>query len=599
MKICLSWLKEFVTADEPPARLAADLSMLGLPVDAVDAAGPDTVLELDITANRPDCLNHLGVARELAVLYREPLRPPRAELADPGLPAPAIEIQDPDLCARYCGLVITGVKVAPSPAWLQERLQRIGQRPINNIVDITNYVLLELGHPLHAFDLRKLKGGRIVVRRARPGESIETLDGRLRELEPEMLVIADREDAVAVAGVMGGAHSEVDDATTDILIESAWFLPASIRKTSRRLGLSTEASYRFERGADLQVPPLALRRAARLILELAGGSGVSAVTDAYPAPWQAPEIGLRARQVGRLIGVEIPPAFVADVLGRLGCDVRPADGGWTVRPPSHRPDLAIEADLIEELARFHGYNRLPSTLPLVDGNPVERRLAREKLAARRFLQEAGFQEIVTTSFTGEAKDGQFLFPAGGELLRLDNPLDEAEPFLRRGLLGGLVTALKLNENDYNAEAQLFELSAVYRRNGAADRGAAHAVRRRIRLLAALPLDRRGGALRLLPAQGRARGAASGGWAWTTGTCAPRTGSPSCSRARPRPSPGAGRTSAAWGSSTTWSPGSGNSSGRWSSPTCDFEALTSGAGRPLAFRPAAPVPLRGPRHFLSR
>ena len=467
MKICLSWLNEFVSADEPPARLAADLSMLGLPVDAVDAAGPDTVLELDITANRPDCLNHLGVARELAALYREPLRPPRAELPEPGLPAPSIEIEAPELCARYCGLVISGVKAAPSPAWLQERLERVGQRPINNIVDITNYVLLELGHPLHAFDFRKLKGGRIVVRRARPGESIQTLDGRIRALEPEMLVIADGEDAVAVAGVMGGAHSEVDDATTDILLESAWFLPASIRKTSRRLGLSTEASYRFERGADLQVLPLALRRAARLILALAGGRGVSAVTDAYPRHWQAPEIGLRARQARRLIGVDVPPAFVSDVLGRLGCEVRPADGGWAVRPPSHRPDLAIEVDLIEELARFHGYNRLPSTLPLVDGNPVERRLAKEKLAARRFLQEAGFQEIVTPSFAGEARDAQFLFPPGGDLLRLDNPLDEAEPFLRRGLLAGLVTALKLNENDYNAEAQLFELSAVYRRNGAA------------------------------------------------------------------------------------------------------------------------------------
>jgi phenylalanyl-tRNA synthetase beta chain len=469
MKICLSWLKEFVTVDEPPSRLAADLSMLGLPVDAVTDAGPETVLELDITANRPDCLNHLGVARELATLYREPLRPPRAVVEATGIPAPSIEIADPDLCARYSGLVIAGVRVGPSPAWLQERLQHAGQRSINNIVDITNYVLLELGHPLHAFDFRRLNGSRIVVRRARGGEAIRTLDDRIRELEPDMLVIADAREAVAVAGVMGGAFSEVDDATTDILLESAWFLPASIRRTSRRLGLSTEASYRFERGADLQVTTFALRRAARLILELAGGDGVSPVTDVYPRPWEPPVIRLRASQARRLIGVAIGAAFVDDVLGRLGCEAAPADGGWDVRPPSHRPDLAIEADLIEELARFHGYNRLPSTLPLVDGRPVERRLSREKQATRRFFQETGFQEIITTSFTGADKDDQFIFPDGGERLKLDNPLDEAEPYLRRGLLGGLVTALKLNENDYNAEAQLFELSSVYRRSGSAIR----------------------------------------------------------------------------------------------------------------------------------
>jgi len=466
MKISLNWLKDFVTLDESPADLAHDLSMLGLAVDTVTTVGPDEVLELDITANRPDCLNHLGVARELSVAYGSPLRKPGLTTAP--LPEVAsfpvdIRITDEDLCFRYCGLVIAGVHLQPSPHWLQERLEAVGQRPINNIVDITNYVLQELGHPLHAFDYNRLKGGRIIVRRARAGEKVETLDRQLRHLTEEMLVIADAEDAVALAGVMGGAHSEVDENSTTILLESAWFLPASIRKTARRLGMNTEASYHFERGADLEMPPRALLRAATLIVELAGGEIVSPLIDVYPRRHQAAEITLRAGQLQRLIGLEAPPDFVEHTLQRLEFQIAARDdGGWRVRPPSFRVDVRLEADLIEEIARFQGYDRLPSTLPEFAAPPVTARITRQRDRMRLYLRECGFQEILTNSFVAAGQDAAFSLDNRGANVPLDNPLAEEEPFFRANLLGGMVETLKFNENNYNQNVRLFEIGAAYR-----------------------------------------------------------------------------------------------------------------------------------------
>ena len=467
MKISLNWLKDFIVLDEPPARVAADLSRLGLPVDGCEPSGADTVLDIDVTANRPDCLNHFGIARELAVLYGAPLRRPADENYRPklkGLPAPSIEIVDPALCHRYASVIMSGIRVGPSPGWMQERLLALGQRPINNVVDITNYVLLELGHPLHAFDLDKLKGECIVVRQARAGEKLVTLDGKERTLQPPMLVIADAADAVGLAGVMGGQNSEVDGSTSRILLESAWFLPASIRRTARELGLGTEASYRFERGADPEIPPVALWRTARLILELASGDGVSPVLDVHPAPWEAPRVHLRRRRVAELLGVALADGFTVRLVEQLGCridDVTPE--GWQVRTPSHRPDLALEVDLIEELARFHGYDRIPPTLPRTEGRPVARLYHREKEQSRIYFKEAGFQEILTASFADRTREAAFDYFPAGEAVRLDNALAMEAPFLRQTLTGGMLAALKWNENNFHEEARFFEVASVYGR----------------------------------------------------------------------------------------------------------------------------------------
>lgn len=465
MKISVRWLNDFVALDESPEQIAAVLAMLGHPVDSIEKSGAGAVLDVDITANRPDCLNHLGIARELAAWFRQELHRPETDPGDLAtgetLPA-SISIEAPDLCYRYCGLVVKGVRIAPSPGWLQERLVAVGQRPINNVVDITNYVLQEIGHPLHAFDYRKLRGGAINVRTARSGESICTLDGRLRSLDPSMLVIADAELPVAIAGVMGGADSEVDEQTRDLLLESAWFYPASIRKTSRALGLSTEASYRYERGADAGIPPYALLRVLGLILRLAGGQAASPLIDVFPRPQNPVPVPLCPRQIQRLTGAVIPDRFVEDVLPRLEIGLgRQPSGGWLATPPSHRVDLKQEADLIEEAARFFGYNRIPSTLPQFSGNPVQRFLVKERESSRDYFCANGFQEILSSSFTDGNRNDLFLHQSTGEKIRLDNPLDDEEPFLRTTLLAGLVKALKINENNFNHDLRLFEMSKVY------------------------------------------------------------------------------------------------------------------------------------------
>ncbi len=285
MKISYNWLKEFVDIDLAPRDLAAKLTMVGLAVDAVDAHGDDFILEFDLTSNRPDCLSHLGIAREAAVVCGKTLRLPGIALSEAqtkGSEVASVEILSPEFCPRYTARVISGVKIGPSPAWLVDRLEAMGQRSVNNIADITNYVMLELGQPLHAFDLNRLKEKRIIVRAARPGEMITTLDGEERELTPEMLVIADAGRAVALAGIKGGEDSGISDATRDVLLEAAYFTPAQVRATSKSLGLGTEASYRFERGTDPEIVPFASDRAAAMIAEIAGGEVLRGIIDVYP-----------------------------------------------------------------------------------------------------------------------------------------------------------------------------------------------------------------------------------------------------------------------------------------------------------------------------
>src|SRR5579863_3034015 len=367
MKISLDWLREFVDVAVEPGRLQGDLKRLGLGAETVAELGGDRIYDLEVTTNRPDCLSHLGVAREAATLYRLPLAPPVINLKESAAPtsgAVSIEITAPDLCARYCGRVIRGVQVEPSPDWLAKRLEAVGVRPINNVADVTNYVLMELGHPLHAFDLAEVRQHKIIVRRARAGEKLRTLDGVDRALSSENLVIADAERPLALAGVMGGEDSGISDATRDVLLESAWFEPAPIRRTAKSHGMHTEASHRFERGADIEMARTAIDRAAAMIAEVAGGEVLSGVIDVFPQPKPRPEIILRTSEVLRLLGAEVPPAEIEQILRSLGfnpqSDGPQTIGRWRTRPPSWRLDVAREIDLIEEIARHYGYDQLPA-----------------------------------------------------------------------------------------------------------------------------------------------------------------------------------------------------------------------------------------------
>ncbi|GAB4264232.1 phenylalanine--tRNA ligase subunit beta [Deferrisoma sp.] len=430
---------------------------------------PETVIEVEITPNRPDCLSVVGVAREVAALTGGELRIPEPEVPEEG-PAveelTSVEIRDPDLCHRYAARVIRGVRVGPSPLWLRRRLEACGVRSINNVVDVTNYVLLELGHPLHAFDRNRLVEGRIVVQRARDGERFTTLDGQERELDADTLVICDAERPVALAGVMGGENSEVEPDTTEILLESAWFLPSNIRRTSRRLGLRTEASYRFERGTDIEGLLRALDRATELIVQLAGGTVARGVYDAYPTRHEPARVRLRYDRVRGLLGTEIRAEEVRTILASLGMAEEGADAeSVTVRVPTHRVDLEREVDLIEEVARIHGYERIPTTLPRVpmrpDPAPARRRAANR---ARDLLAGQGYYEAVCLSFGDPADDDRLGLPEGDALRHhvvLANPLGRDSSVLRTTLVPGLLRSLARNQRRQARSARLFEVGRTF------------------------------------------------------------------------------------------------------------------------------------------
>ena len=467
MKFSFEWLKDYVDSGLDPAEAGARLTAVGIPLDSLEHSDGDTVLDFDVTTNRPDCMNHLGLARELAVATGKELREPSREPAPSGT-APAeklasLEVEAPDLCGRYTALVIRGVKVGASPPWLARRLFAIGQRPINSVVDATNYVLWEMGHPLHAFDLARLSGRKVRVRRAKPGEPLTTLDGIARKLDPGMLVIADDRRAVAVAGVMGGMDSEISLSTTDILLESAHFDPASVRKTARRLGLHTDASHRFERGADLEITLRAAERCARLITEVAGGTAAPGCLESRSAPPFSREIPLRPARVRRILGLDVSDAEMRRILELLRCAVDPRDAAlWRVSTPSFRDDLSLEEDLMEEIARHHGYDRIPTTLPRAlvfpEGRPEPyRRIRRVQEAMLR----CGFTESLNLSLVSDADNG--ILGREGAGLKVVNPLSEGQDRLRTGLLPGLLRNLAHNLNHGSQEVRLFEIGRAFRR----------------------------------------------------------------------------------------------------------------------------------------
>ncbi|MDR7532923.1 MAG: phenylalanine--tRNA ligase subunit beta [Armatimonadota bacterium] len=485
MRVPLGWLREFVDLPEPVEVLAERLPMLGLGVERVEAAGNgETVLDLEIASNRPDLLSLVGIARELAAWGRRAVRLPDDVVGehDPAAAqAAAVEIADPDLCPRYIAHVITDVRVRPSPAPIAARLEAAGIRPINNIVDATNYVMLEWGQPMHAFDLARLADRRIVVRRAREGETLLTLDEIPRRLDPEMLVIADARRPVALAGIMGGAETEIAPATTTVLLEAASFAPATVRRTSRRLGLRTEASARFERGVDPDLTPRAARRAARLIAELSGGRVLRGAVDVYPTPVARPAIRLRLARIRRLLGTDVPAAEVVEILTRLGLEVTPPSPGAgdaaavVAIPPVGRRDLEREEDLIEEVARHHGYDRIPETMP-VEALAQGRRSPRleAEAAARDVLIRTGLTEAMTVSLAhprlierlGLAPDDPWR-----QMVPIANPLTAEHTHLRSCLLPGLLEAARVNTSRRQPAVHLFEIGRVFRRTAGPPRAA--------------------------------------------------------------------------------------------------------------------------------
>jgi len=434
---------------------------LGIPL--ADYLG-DAILDLDVTPNRPDCLSVIGIAREVSALTRQEmhLSPPYHQEEGPGIEQLAsVEIADADLCRRYCASLIDGVKVAPSPPWMQQRLNACGMRPINNIVDVTNYVMLEYGQPLHAFDFRQIRGGKIIVRRASEGESIISLDGAERILNPDMLVIADSQLPVAIAGVMGGADSEVIAPTTSVLLESANFNPVSIRRTSTNLKLRSEASLRFERGISLELTLPALKRATQLILELAGGKAAKGIIDVYPGRRDTKPILFHTSWVKRLLGIELKREQIVEILTSLGFECQPTNSlEIEVNVPYWRMDVSGAADLVEEIARIIGYDYIPTTmlggqLPQQQADPLIN--FREKL--RDLLVGCGFQEVITYSLASRERLAKITLPEYS--IRVANPLTMEQEYLCTSLRPNLLALLSSNQKHEEGGIRLFEIGKVY------------------------------------------------------------------------------------------------------------------------------------------
>ena len=469
MKVPFSWLREFVDVPATAEEVAATLSVRGFAVEGLDRVDDDTVIDFEVTGNRPDCMSILGMAREIATAFRVPLAGrlrAATSPAEPALQGPlasldiSITIDNLDLCAIYAGAVAS-VTVRPSPDWMQARLKACAIRPISNIVDVTNYVLLELGQPMHAFDQAKLGGGQIRVRTARAGERLKTLDGQDRALAPDMLVIADAATPVAVAGVMGGADSEVTDSTTTIVFESACFNPLSVRRTSRALGLKTEASMRFERGTDPLMPQVALMRACALLEEIGAGQAGAAVIAGGTERIVRRTIPLRRERIAGFLGLAVPDAAVRDIFERLELPMQDVPDGWVVSVPPRRVDLAREVDLIEEVARHHGFDRIPSTFPPLRSAPPppDPSIGRAR-RIRHVMTGIGFSEAVTFGFTSERAALPFVADAR-ELVRIKNPLSEAFAVMRPSLLPGLIESASVNARRGRADVRLFETGSCF------------------------------------------------------------------------------------------------------------------------------------------
>ncbi|HEY4307884.1 MAG TPA: phenylalanine--tRNA ligase subunit beta [Pirellulales bacterium] len=465
MIVSWNWLKEYVQLDMPDTELARRLMLAGLNHEETKAVGGDLAIDLEITSNRPDCLGHIGIAREAAVLFEQKLKLPPVDLPETGPQVGTlarVRIDCPQLCPRYTARVIQGVKVAPSPAWLTGRLATLGIAAINNIVDITNYVLMECGQPLHAFDLAGITSREIIVREGRAEEQLLAIDHRNYAVGPGVCVIADTRRAIGIGGVMGGADTEVTNQTRDVLIEAAAFDPMSIRTTARRLNLHSDSSFRFERGLDPEGVDWASRRACRLILELAGGTLASGVIDVGTKPPARPPVVLRLSQLKRVLGIDIPPARVRQILTDLGNKELKADAAQIeVVPPSWRADLTREIDLVEEVARIHGYDEIPEDVSVPMAASARRREDQVHDQLRQVLVAAGFDEALTLSVVEEDLSAAFSPWTDAAPLVTQMPILRRASFLRRSLVPSLLAARHTNETLSNPTIELFEMAHVY------------------------------------------------------------------------------------------------------------------------------------------
>jgi phenylalanyl-tRNA synthetase beta chain len=475
VKLPYAWLTDLVKVPAGVDAVAAALAARGFEVASIDG----DVIDLEITANRPDCLSIVGLAREASAAFGVPLRHPDAAMPPAGQPQPIeVVIEDPELCPRYCAQVFEVRSTGHTPEWMRERLEACGVRSISPIVDVTNYVMLETGQPTHAFDYAALAGRTLRIRRAKAGESVTTLDGVKRALEASMLVIADLERPQAVAGVMGGAHAEIGAATKLMVLESAYFKPASVRRTSKRLNLKTEASTRFERGADVEAAPAAIARIAALLQQIGAAQPLGPTIDRYPAPRPPLTLWLRSSRIAQVLGLPIATQDVPLILTPLGFTVfdqgRGDDGtpAWPVRVPSFRVDVLREIDLIEEVARHDGYQSLPATFPELDtpqSPPDPRALADRRL--RQVLTACGFTEAQTFSFV-EAEAAEPFAAAASDgtdgdhrLVRIANPLSEKFAVLRPSLLPGLVDVASHNRRRQRSDVRMFETGTRFRPSG--------------------------------------------------------------------------------------------------------------------------------------
>jgi phenylalanyl-tRNA synthetase beta chain len=481
MKVIYNWLKEFVDVTAPPNDVASRLALSGTNIGSVENGPHGAVIDAEVGSNRPDCLAHYGIARELGAVYKLPLKPvaPKptegtAKAAD----AVKVEIQSPELCGRFTARVIRGVKIQPSPKWLKDRLEASGVASISNAVDVSNYVMLELGHPLHTYDYDKVRDHRIGVRRAKAGEKIRTLDGLERTLDSSLSVVYDGDGsrAVGISGIMGGADTEISFSTKNILIECAWFEPIAVRKAARSLKLHTEASTRFGRGVDPETAELASRRAADLILQLAGGELLAGVVDVYPGKRAAKKIHLTRTEFLRVMGADVSDKEIEAILSSLGFapvrvgENRGAEGSllasWECTQPSWRAEVEREIDLIEEVARIYGLDKFLPRLPAARQGAQRLAKFEPELRVRERLIGLGYREILTIPHVAEERDALFR-PEGVSPARLANPLSEEASVLRSNGLVTMAAALEWNLNHGQRNVRLFEIGRRYRLEGSA------------------------------------------------------------------------------------------------------------------------------------
>jgi phenylalanyl-tRNA synthetase beta chain len=465
MRISLDWLRDYVDIDLSADEIGEILSNLGFPIESIEAVGDDTLLDVEITSNRGDCLGHIGIARELAGAIGKPLTLPDITLDESDHDAAAmvqVHIHEPALCNRYTARVIEDVKIGPSPEWMQKRLETIGVRSINNIVDVTNYVMMETGQPSHAFDYAKIGGQTINIRKAVNGERLVSIDETKCDLNESMLVIADERIPVAMAGVMGGLNTEVSETTTTVLLEVAHFEPVTIRGTARKLALQSEASFRFERHVDTENINWVSARCARLMAEISGGRIAKGIVDAWPEKRPRNTIAMRPARMKALLGIDIPLDKVLSIFQSLGFAPEVKNDDLIVcTPPSWRHDLHREADLIEEVARCYGYDKIPVE-PKIHIEVAPPNL-REKAAGRirTFLNGAGFYESINISFIDPKTAEQFCELTAEQHLSVSDVSQKNLNLLRQNLIGSLISVMQSNYNAGNRPCRLFELADTF------------------------------------------------------------------------------------------------------------------------------------------